>query len=137
MSRASFKLGPLEMEALGILGERHPLSVHDLTQALGSTGRDLAYTTVLTVVSRLHGKGLLTRKKEGRQYLYSPAKTAGRTSESLITRMHKSLFKSERLKPILALLRQSDDLSDDELKELHAAVEAKLKQRRDERKDKA
>lgn len=119
------------MEALGILGERHPLSVHELTQALSSQGKELAYTTVLTVVSRLHGKGLLTRKKEGRQYLYSPAKAAGQASESLVARVHRSLFKSERLKPILALLKQTDDLSDDELKELRSAVDAKLRERRE------
>ena len=32
----------------------------------------LAYTTVLTVLDRLHGKGVVVREKEGKAYHYSP-----------------------------------------------------------------
>lgn len=34
--------------------------------------RDIAYTTVMTTVTRLHEKGLLDRVRDGRRYLYSP-----------------------------------------------------------------
>jgi len=34
--------------------------------------REIAYTTVMTTVARLHEKGLLIREKDGRRYLYSP-----------------------------------------------------------------
>jgi predicted transcriptional regulator len=34
--------------------------------------REIAYTTVMTTVVRLHEKGLLIREKDGRRYLYSP-----------------------------------------------------------------
>jgi predicted transcriptional regulator len=33
---------------------------------------DLAYTTVVTILSRLHGKGVLERRKAGRSYVYVP-----------------------------------------------------------------
>lgn len=32
--------------------------------------REIAYTTVMTTVARLHDKGLLKRKREGKRYLY-------------------------------------------------------------------
>jgi len=35
-------------------------------------GADLAYTTVVTILSRLHAKGVLERSKSGRSYLYAP-----------------------------------------------------------------
>src|SRR5215469_18894468 len=35
-------------------------------------GDDLAYTTVVTILSRLHAKGLLTRHRSGRAYSYAP-----------------------------------------------------------------
>ncbi|GHE04867.1 hypothetical protein GCM10010339_38070 [Streptomyces alanosinicus] len=35
---------------------------------------DLAYTTVLTILSRLHEKGMLVRHREGRGYAYEPAR---------------------------------------------------------------
>jgi len=34
--------------------------------------REIAYTTVMTTVVRLYEKGLLTRVRDGRRYLYSP-----------------------------------------------------------------
>jgi predicted transcriptional regulator len=33
-----------------------------------------AYTTVLTILTRLHDKGLVTRERAGRAYLYSPVR---------------------------------------------------------------
>lgn len=34
--------------------------------------REIAYTTVMTTVARLFDKGILSRKREGRKYLYAP-----------------------------------------------------------------
>ncbi len=34
--------------------------------------RDIAYTTVMTTLGRLHEKGLLAREREGKRYLYTP-----------------------------------------------------------------
>ena len=41
-----------------------------------SLGRDLAYTTVMTTLVRLHSKGMVNRIKSGRAYAYSPVKRA-------------------------------------------------------------
>jgi predicted transcriptional regulator len=62
--------GELAGEVLGILqtaGE--PLSPADVRQRLGG---DLAYTTVVTILSRLHAKGVLDRERAGRAFRYSP-----------------------------------------------------------------
>jgi predicted transcriptional regulator len=40
---------------------------------LDALGVDLAYTTVMTILTRLWQKGLVTRKRSGRAYAYSPA----------------------------------------------------------------
>lgn len=37
--------------------------------------RDIAYTTVMTTMTRLHDKGLLGRERDGKRYLYSPKVT--------------------------------------------------------------
>jgi predicted transcriptional regulator len=65
-------LGPLESEvvrAVWRLGG--PVTVGELRDHLNS-GRPepLAYTTVMTVMSRLVDKGVLTRERAGRGYLY-------------------------------------------------------------------
>ncbi|KOV67651.1 CopY family transcriptional regulator [Streptomyces sp. MMG1121] len=43
-------------------------------QVLGRLPGDLAYTTVLTILSRLYDKGMLVRRREGRGYAYEPAR---------------------------------------------------------------
>jgi predicted transcriptional regulator len=66
------ELGPLErevMESIWRCPEEAGVSVRDIHLAF--EGR-LAYTTLMTTLDRLHKKGLLERRKEGRAFFYSP-----------------------------------------------------------------
>ncbi|UPK77132.1 BlaI/MecI/CopY family transcriptional regulator [Nocardioidaceae bacterium SCSIO 66511] len=58
------------MDRLWAAGE--PLSVRDVHELLSSE-RQLAYTTVMTVLDRLSRKDLVRRTQRGRAYLYEPA----------------------------------------------------------------
>ncbi len=65
-------LGPLEQRVMAELW-RHGAgqSVGEVLEALNvGTSRALAYTTVMTILVRLHGKGYLTREKKGRHFRY-------------------------------------------------------------------
>ena len=42
-------------------------------QVLERLGGGLAYTTVVTILARLHDKGTLSRRKDGRSFRYAPA----------------------------------------------------------------
>lgn len=64
--------GSLESEIMEIIWQRGEISVRDVHELLGKK-RSIAYTTVMTVMSRLEAKKLLRRKKSGVQYLYRPA----------------------------------------------------------------
>lgn len=67
------KLHELESAVMDVVWSRRwsTFSVADVREAL-SEDRDLAYTTVMTTVVRLHDKGLLTRHRDGRRYVYAP-----------------------------------------------------------------
>jgi predicted transcriptional regulator len=65
-------LGPLEIAVMEILWERGESNVHDVVERLG---RPLAYTTVMTTLDRLYKKGLLSRHKAERAFLYSTRQT--------------------------------------------------------------
>ncbi|HEY8655506.1 MAG TPA: BlaI/MecI/CopY family transcriptional regulator [Candidatus Limnocylindria bacterium] len=79
-------LGSLQTKVLAALSRRGPSSVRDIAGALPK--RDaLAYTTVMTVLGRLHDKGLVTRRKIGKGYLYE----SRFTSDDLRDRMAKHL----------------------------------------------
>ena len=62
--------GELASEVLGILqAAGEPLAPADVRERLGG---DLAYTTVVTILSRLHAKGVLDRERTGRAFRYTP-----------------------------------------------------------------
>src|SRR5205085_12314654 len=65
----SAHLGPLELEAMEMVWQRGEASVRDIHLAFGER---LAYTTLMTTLDRLHKKGLLERRKDGRAFIYSP-----------------------------------------------------------------
>ncbi|HJQ48690.1 MAG TPA: BlaI/MecI/CopY family transcriptional regulator [Amycolatopsis sp.] len=62
--------GELETEVLAALwSHRERLTAAEVQQGLDG---DLAYTTVVTILTRLHKKGAVTREKHGRSYAYAP-----------------------------------------------------------------
>jgi predicted transcriptional regulator len=65
-------LGPLEAVVMERLWKRGTATVREIVEDLGRT-RALAYTTVMTIMTRLHEKGLLERARDGKTYVYRPA----------------------------------------------------------------
>jgi predicted transcriptional regulator len=121
-------LGPLEMQVLGLFELSEPASVADIQARLERSGTHLAYTTVMTVLSRLHEKGAITRKRDGKRYLYATSRQTGIWVSGIVGRMHRALFKSDRMQPIAKLLEE-DGLSVEELRTLRKLVDAKLEGR--------
>jgi predicted transcriptional regulator len=68
-------LGPLEAEVMrAAWSAQDAITVRQLLDQLNhGRARPLAYTTVMTVMSRLVDKGVLKRRREGRRYVYEPA----------------------------------------------------------------
>lgn len=64
-------LGELEADIMELCWRENPCSVRDVHEKL-ALKRPIAYTTVMTVMSRLTEKGLLKRESEGRAYSYVP-----------------------------------------------------------------
>jgi predicted transcriptional regulator len=65
-------LGPLETEIMQILWQDDRSTVKKVHRRL-SQQREIAYTTVMTTMSRLAEKGVLSRHREGLAYVYTPA----------------------------------------------------------------
>ncbi|WP_370942932.1 BlaI/MecI/CopY family transcriptional regulator [Amycolatopsis sp. cg5] len=107
--------GKLESEVLAVLwtaGE--PMSASDVQARLRG---DLAYTTVVTILGRLHDKGAVTREKRGRSFGYSPVEDeAGLTAR----RMRKVLDAGPDRDRVLA--RFVSELSGDDERTLRALL---------------
>jgi len=81
--------GTLESEVLGILrAAAGPLTPGEVRERLAGQ-RELAYSTVVTIMSRLQAKGLLSRSRAGRGFCYAPVDeaslAAGRMSHALVS----------------------------------------------------
>ena len=69
-------LHELETEIMEEMWGRGEATVRDVQQALNARGGKVrAYTTLLTVMTRLDAKGLLVRRRAGRFDVYAPALT--------------------------------------------------------------
>jgi predicted transcriptional regulator len=67
-------LGPLERRVMEQLWTRGPQTVGGILETLNrDSARKLAYTTVMTILGRLHQKGYTTRTQAGRTYTYKAA----------------------------------------------------------------
>ncbi|MBM7846714.1 BlaI/MecI/CopY family transcriptional regulator [Herpetosiphon giganteus] len=64
-------LGPLETEIMELLWKENQGTVKQIHRSLQHR-RDIAYTTVMTTMSRLAEKGILHRTRDGLAYVYSP-----------------------------------------------------------------
>jgi predicted transcriptional regulator len=99
-------------------------SVADVHAEL-STWRAIAYTTVMTTVSRLHEKGLLRRERDGRRYVYQPSlDRAG--FERAVARDMLGSFQDAPSDTAMALLIEAVDAADTaELDQIEALIRAR------------
>lgn len=78
--------GDLEADVMRVLWAAgdEPLTIHAITDTLNGEGRQVAYTTVMTVTERLRTKGWLERTKVSRSFRYSAIRTADDYSAELM-----------------------------------------------------
>lgn len=111
------RLGELERAVMEVLWAREePASVRAVHAEL--TDRGLAYTTVMTVLSRLTTKRVVRRHRQGRAWLYAPA---ANREEYVAELMLEALeLTGDRGS---ALVRFAESMSNDEAKALRQALE--------------
>ena len=88
-------LAPLEcgcMSALWLLGEG---TVRDVREALAPS-LPRAYTTIMTIMDRLAHKGVVTRHKKGRAYVYQPHLSAEDARTRAVAQLVESYFGGSR-----------------------------------------
>lgn len=74
-----------ELEALKVLWDRGEATVREVCDALNSSGEELAYTTVLSLLQVMEQKGLVTHRSQGKVYIYQPAIEREKTLRQLAT----------------------------------------------------
>ena len=76
-------LGPLERQVMDIVWKQKKATVYSVVEELCHENK-LAYTTVMTVMSRLACKGVLIREKKGKTFFYQPKECKEKFIQSLV-----------------------------------------------------
>jgi predicted transcriptional regulator len=122
VSLSSF-FGPFEIQALEALWKaRREATVKDLRDFFPG----VAYTTLMTTLDRLYKKGVLSRRKAGRAFLYAPVSSRERLEQVLAAEALDAILGSfesrTSIRPLLstfvAAVSRRDELFLDELEEL-------------------
>jgi predicted transcriptional regulator len=124
---ADTSIGEQELALLRHIADRGSVTVGEAAEQFGA-GRDLARSTVLTMMERLRRKGLLARRLVDGIYRYQTRSSSADLLKGAVRRfVERNLDGS--VSPFLAYLSDAERISDDELRELEALV-ARLNSRR-------
>ncbi len=109
MARAG-RFGELERAVLEVLWEASASewrTVRDVHVALATT-RDVAYTTVMTVLDRLARKGQVTQQRDGRAYRYQARAGRGELTAELMRETLDEFAQHDRRSALLAFVEDAD-----------------------------
>jgi len=119
---AASDLAPSELEVLKALWEGSPATCREIHSRLAERGRQLAYTTVLTFLTRLEQKRFVVSDKSGPAYAYRPRITRERVMRSRLQTLLQDLYDGAAAPLVMQLMRE-ESFTPDEIRELQSLIE--------------
>ncbi len=116
----------LEMAILKILWRDGASTVRHVRDGLVGF-RDLAHTSVLTIMNIMVDKGYLQRVKEDKHFVYRPRISRETTTRDMLRDLVQKAFDGSTMAAMLNLL-ESSDLDGESLKHLRAMINRKAKE---------
>lgn len=114
----------LELEILKVLWREGASPVRDVRDALAGF-RDLAYTSVMTIMNIMTKKGYLKRRKQGGKYVYSPKVAERSVSRRMLRDLVNRVFDGSAAAAMLNLL-ETADVDEGELRQLREMIKRKI-----------
>src|SRR5467141_1391204 len=99
--KRSNRLTPLELEIMNILWETGAANVHAVQEQLE---RELAYTTVQTMLNILHRKGKVKRTLKDRAYIYKPVVSRSQVLGQHVSDIVERLFGGSAESLVMSLI---------------------------------
>lgn len=90
--------------------------------------REVAYTTVMTTVARLHDKGLLSRERDGKRYLYAPCGNREEFLQATAREVFESLGTSAGRESLAMLVETVSSADASALDELELLIQLRRKE---------
>jgi predicted transcriptional regulator len=113
------QLTPLELEIMQVLWEKGASNVQTVQQQLE---RDLAYTSVQTMLNVLLRKGKVKRKLTDKAYFYRPVVSRSQVVSQTIEDLINRLFGGSAENLVMSMV-ETEHLSAEELSRLNSLIE--------------
>ncbi len=114
------RLGDLQLQILKVLWDRREATVAEVHAGLPG-GKDLAYTTVATMLRKMEARGLVGHRSEGRSFVYEARVAEHEVSHGMAEHLVERLFEGS-LTDVVSHLLRTRDVSRSELAELEKLI---------------
>lgn len=121
MKKSLTPLGETEMEVLHHVWELEEATVKDVRKRI-LENREVAYTTIMTVMKNLADKGYLKYHKDGATYVYSPAQKPESVRFNLVKDLVTKVFKGSP-KELVQTLVQNEKLTNQEREDIKHIID--------------
>ena len=120
----------LELLILKVLWERSPLTARQIREVLAKRGRELAHTSVITMLQRMVDKGQLDQldPEVGKAFRFVPVLSEADVSGRMLGDLIDRVFDGSAEALMLSLFEVSD-LDNDSLKSLRRAFNQKMREK--------
>lgn len=118
------QLASLQLAIMRILWQKVEATVADVRDALADEGRELAYTTVATMLAKMERKGQVAHRAEGKAFVFQPLLRQDQVSRSMVADLAQRLFGGDVTLMVSHLL-DGCELSQGELARLKALIRKK------------
>ena len=122
MSR-KHRLADLQMAIMQVLWEKSEATVAQVREAL-LPNRELAYTTVGTMLSKMEANGQVTHRSDGRVNIYKPAIKPDHVKRRMLSDLAERLF-AGNVGDLVCCLLDGVDVSPDDLTEIKRLIRRK------------
>ena len=95
-----------ELEIMHVFWERGELTATQVRDELDSSGRDLAYTTVATLIRILTDKNFLKQTNNERPFVYHPVRSFEEVSGRIVGDLVQKVFGGSREQLLIRLIEQ-------------------------------
>ncbi len=116
-------LGELQLAIMEVVWKHQPVSVADVLTELHYQKRDLAYTTVMTIMSRLAEKGWLISEKQGRAYVYRAAQSRQEAEAAAVGEVVRALLQDFGSIAVAQFAKELDEIDPERLARLHNLIQ--------------
>jgi predicted transcriptional regulator len=113
MRQKSKTLTDQELEIMKVIWGLRSATVRQVYEVL-LEDRQIAYTTVMTMMGILEHKGYLTRRLEGRAYLYEPVQAKSQVISGMVQEFLDRLFNGSA-RPLLVSLAEEQKITEEDL----------------------